>query len=100
MARFIIKIKDRYLEWSTIVDAPVTISATLEDFKEYYLAEYGQSSADELAERLERVEAKGTSSHIHSSLGDCIAGNRAGDNEETLTLDEIYEKYCKDEAKK
>lgn len=95
MARYIIKIKDKYLEWSTVVDAPVTICATLDDFKEYYIAEHGKASIGELAYRLARVEAKGTSSHIHGSLEDCIVGNRAGDNEETLTLDEIYEKYCK-----
>jgi hypothetical protein len=40
MGRFICKFEDKddvyYLEWSTVVDAPVTFGMSLEEFKEYY----------------------------------------------------------------
>lgn len=69
MSRYIIKLtdkrdlKDYYLEWSTIVDAPVTYGMYLEGFKAYYQQEYGRSGMRELPERLKRVEEKGTSAY-------------------------------------
>lgn len=97
MARIICKIltKDcpQYFEYSTIVDAPVTPGMTLDVFKEYYKEMNGRSSLPELDRRLERVEAKGTSSYMDESVEDVVLCNRSGDNEETLTYDELVEKY-------
>lgn len=56
MGRYILKIKDHYLEWSTVVDAPVTFGMLLPEFKEYYRDEYGRDGYRELKHRLERVE--------------------------------------------
>lgn len=86
--------KDYYLEWSSIVDAPVTNGMDLESFKRYYHNKYGRREFEELPERLARVEASGVSSHI-GNLDDLIVYNRAGDNEEVLTKKQIIEKYCK-----
>lgn len=96
MPRYIIKIKDKYLEWSTVVDAPVTYGGTLEEFKEYYLNEYGSSSLANFEERLERVEQVGTSERGAKNLAYTIGVNRAGPKETCLTEDEIYQKYCVD----
>lgn len=100
MGRYIIKLidpetqKEFYLEWSTIVDAPVTYGMTLEEFKQYYLEEYGRSSMDALEFRLARVNNYGTSSVKGKSLKEMIIGNRAGPNEETLTMEGILDTYC------
>ena len=66
--RYIIKLStprgDRYLEWSTIVDAPVTYGMPLDEFTAYYRDQYGAEGMRALPERMARVEAKGTSDRI------------------------------------
>lgn len=94
MPRYIVKLEDYYLEWSTIVDAPVTYGMPLEEFKEYYQEEYGLDGMRYLAERLKRVEAKGISSRIHSSVENLLTVNRAGENGKDISIKEIIEKYC------
>lgn len=94
MGRYILKLHEHYLEWSTVVDAPVTFGMTLDEFKDYYQAQYGYNGSQDLTQRLERVERKGTSSHIHDNAEDVMAGNRAGRNETSLTPEEVYQAYC------
>jgi hypothetical protein len=94
MGRYIIKLDEYYLEWSTIVDAPVTFGMKREDFEAYYREMYGINGMRDLSKRLERADKKGTSSHYHESADDVISGNRAGPNESKLTRDEIYQAYC------
>jgi hypothetical protein len=102
MPRYIIKLhdkkenKDYYLEWSTVVDAPVTYGQSLEDFKEYYKQANGTNSMAELEERLKRVEEKGISGIApFDDLEAEISRNRAGENETSLDLDGILERYCR-----
>lgn len=94
MARTIVKLNGYYLEFSSVVDAPVTFGMSLADFKLYYQEAYGSDGMRELDAQLERVEAKGTSSFIDASAADAMSFNRAGPNESCLTLDEIYQAYC------
>lgn len=94
MPRHIAKIKDKYLEWSTVVDAPVTYGMALGEFTEYYKDEYGDQGLGRLSDRLDRVNQKGTSSHLDDSVESLVCGNRAGPSETELTLDEIYQVYC------
>lgn len=97
MPRYIIKLDTphgpRYMEWSTVVDAPVTYGVPLERFKAYYRERYGTEGMKELPERLERVERTGTSDMI-GTLDGLISCNRAGDKEEELTMEQIIERYC------
>lgn len=85
--------KDYYLEWSTVVDAPVTFGMSIDDFKSYYRRRYGEDAIAKLPERLERVEAKGTSS-MTETLAELIKLNRAGEAENELDYDDIVEDYC------
>ena len=97
MGRGIIKLEkggeSRYLEWSTIVDAPVTWGMTLDEFKEYYRDEYGAEGMRRLAERMARTELKGTSFYLDADVSHTIRHNRAGDCEACLAPDQIWEKY-------
>lgn len=86
--------KEWYLEWSTVVDAPVTCGMSLEDFVRYYEGRYGASSASNLPARLERVAEKGTSAHNYNNVDKLISFNRAGKDEACLTKDELIYKYC------
>ena len=95
MGRPIIKLGEHYLEWSTVVDAPVTFGMLLPEFRDYYQDKYGEHGMRDLDGRLERVEAKGSSYHrIDEDVESVIAGNRAGPGESQLTRDEIYLAYC------
>lgn len=94
MPKYIIKLNNKYLEWSTIVDAPTTEGMTLSEFREYYKQRYGTSSMDEFADRMQRVDETGTSSLMGESLDSLISGNRAGEGETTLTKEEIIKQYC------
>jgi len=94
MGKFIVKLGEHYLEWSTVVDAPVTFGMSLAEFKEYYRWENGERGMKELVARLERVEKKGTSSFTDVDAEDTISINRAGPNETELTRHEIHQAYC------
>lgn len=99
MPRYILKFTedDRawYLEWTSICDAPVVFGMSLEEFKKYYRDEYGRVGSEDLAKRLERVEAKGTSSMLDASLEDFITHNRAGKDGTELSMKQIIDYYCK-----
>jgi len=104
MSRYIIKIyddkfnRDYYMEWSTIVDAPVTYGCSLEEFTEYYRAEYGRQGILELNERMKRVEEKGISAHPpFDNLQSLFKYNRAGEDETCLDKEGILERYCRNQ---
>lgn len=90
MPRTIIKIKDKYFEWSTVVDAPTTYGMTEKELYEFVRSQYGEEGVKALPARLERVNTKGTSSYIYKSLADQIKNNHAGKDGKCLTEDEIY----------
>ncbi len=93
MPRTIIKIKDRYFEWSSIVDAPVTYGMTEEELRQYIEKEYGRRGTEALPERLQRVEEVGTSELGASDIDYTIGCNRAGPQETRFTAEEIYRKF-------
>ena len=95
MPKFIVKIDNFYLEWSTIVDAPVSLGMPLSEFQTWYQAEYGSDGMRGLPDRLARVEKTGTSSFYGETLDDLISGNRAGPDEDELTRDELVAAYCR-----
>lgn len=73
MARVLFKVKDKYYEWSTISDGIVTKAMTLKELKQYYLEEYGrQGFENDFKQRMQRVEKKGVSDHLHESVEDLI----------------------------
>lgn len=93
MASPIIKIKDKYFVWCTIVDAPKTKGMNVDELKEYIREEQGDAGVNELPYRLERVDQKGTSDFSDNSMEDTIRYNRASQYNNQLTANEIYEQY-------
>lgn len=105
MGKFIIKItdptdqKDYYMEWSTIVDAPVTYGMELDEFKKYYQEEYGRQGCIGLQERLDRVAINGSSAiEPYDKVDKLIEGNRAGENETELDKEGLLDAYCRKRA--
>jgi hypothetical protein len=81
MGRAVAKLADdEYVEWSSITDSPVSWIKTRAEAVEVWSEE-----------RVARADKHGDS--FQPPDGNVIAGNRAGDNEETLTLDEIRVQY-------
>jgi hypothetical protein len=80
---------DEYVEWSSVRDAPAT-----------YILTRAQAQARWSAERMERVEAKGHSWIDMPPMTPerIVCVNRAGPDEETLTLDAIRRRYRNPEA--
>lgn len=100
MPRYIVKLPcdgdDYYLEWSSIVDAPVTGGMTLKEFHSYYKEQYGTEGLDRLPERMERVNESGTSDTINRRpVEDWLAYNRAGEGEACISVEEIIELYIR-----
>ena len=101
MALYIMKLtdpkdnKEYYLEWSSVVDAPVTYGADINTFKQYYERQYGKAGMQKLKERLRRVEKQGTSCAFGSTLDEMIACNRAGTNECKISKEDILNEYCR-----
>ena len=94
MGRFIVKLRDRYFEWSTSVDAPVTYGMTADELREHIRDEYGNQGLRELPERLARVERTGCSAHDGRTAASVIRFNRAGDGETTLTEAQLWAAYA------
>jgi hypothetical protein len=103
MAYLILKLndgeRDFYLEWSTHTDAPRTFGMTLNEFTAFYRDEYGRSSMLEFQERMERVEAKGTSDYCGESVDETIARNHAAKDGLCLTKGQIIKVYCHERQK-
>ena len=97
MPRFLVALRRdneiRYIEWSTVVDAPVTYGMTRDELEAYIREEYGREGERALPARLARLDAKGTSSHIYDSADDVMSVNRAGPDETELTPAEIVAAY-------
>lgn len=94
MPKFIVKLaEDKFVEWSTIVDAPVTYILSKEGMIEYLDAEYGRASKENNVVRVDRADKTGTSSMMGDDLESIVSGNRAGPKETEISLAEIIEQY-------
>lgn len=98
MGRCIIKLndgkRDWYLEWSTIVDAPVTYGMTIEEMKAYRKERTGTEGIRYWDEVVARVIAKGVSWYDNTDLDGTLSFNRAGKGETCLTPEQIIAMYC------
>lgn len=93
MGHSIIKLADKYLIWSSVVDAPITYGMNLEEIKRYCVIEYDMSFL-EIESKLKIVEEKGTSSYLFKNVDDQIALNHAGENGECLSKEEVIKAFC------
>ena len=75
MPNYLLKLKDKYFEWSTIVDAPISYGMTLEELLQYIGEKYGQEGMDVLPARLLRLDARGTSANIFWTTADLTKYN-------------------------
>jgi hypothetical protein len=87
MGRYIAKLgDDAYVDWSTVVDAPVSFILTREEA----VAEWSE-------ERVARADHHGTSIWdgypAGSTPDEIVRANRAGPNESELTLEQILVAY-------
>jgi hypothetical protein len=88
--------KERFLVWSSIVDAPITFACTAEEVTEM-LVEDAREDAERMAQdMIDRARVTGSSSRRgFITLADVVAANHAGPSGSALTEDEIVEFYVR-----
>jgi hypothetical protein len=111
--------EDKYVEWSSVVDAPSSSVMNHQELEQYLKATHEREEglfyeqdpklkalkmelvATKISQRLARLAQKGTSAVDEDVTVDTvIAGNRAGPNETELSIKEIIELYTYSAAKK
>lgn len=92
MGRGLVKIKDKFFEWSTIVDAPISWGMSLDELTEHIKRTQGEEGLAVLAGRLERIAKTGTSFYDYT-LEELLSFNRAGLNEVSISENEIYKRF-------
>ena len=111
--------ENKYVDWSSSVDAPVSSIMTKEECYRYVeelekrqhqvyhqddekiKALKMQLVQESVKQRMDRVEKNGTSSLVpDDSMESTIAGNRAGPKEKNITKEEIIELYSYSPEKK
>ena len=89
--------KDKFLTWSTIVDAPITDLMSEEEYRQWYQIEYGRTGMTGLDEKIKEAKETGCNWRGYT-LDDAISGNRAGEDETHATREEIVE-MCDPDAR-
>jgi len=92
MTKCLIKIKDKYFEWSTVSDSPITYGMSKTELRDHIKEEYGNDGIDALPKRLKRISINGTSA-IGETLSETTSVNRAGESETCITIQQIYDRY-------
>lgn len=113
MGRFIVKLTDnKFIEWSTIVDCPVSSVMSKEEAIEFSykskmsLADVGKTQIEEYRRKeaiqaIELADETGMSVPSDRDIEDFLAYNRAGENEKCISdLDELIETYTYSKDKK
>lgn len=98
MGRCLVRLdENKYVSWSSVVDAPITHIMTLAELKEYLLhgSEEDETYIIDTEARIQRLLDKGTSSLEYRSAEEVYKWNRAGKHEECLTREQIIEQYTK-----
>lgn len=94
MGRFLVHHDGKFLEWSTVVDAPVTFGMSPSELRAYVRDRYGSEGVETLDDRMARAVAHGTSCRAPAySFDDIVEGNRAGANETELSRAELVKFY-------
>ena len=95
MSWIIVKVRDKYLVQSTVVDAPITFGMTLDELLDFYMEEMGRSCVESPSfhQSLRRLASYGTTCLLYKSAEETLEGNHAGPNGEELTFEEIYKAY-------
>ena len=78
--------EERYLCWSTIVDAPLTYGVTREQIRTFWLERWGQRGLEDLDRRLAAGGDPETLAYVQPT-------NRAGADETRLTIAQIVDYY-------
>lgn len=83
-----------YLVWSSVADAPLSYGLPSDAFADFARDEYGHIfNGASLETKMALADRLGSSRPGYETLEELIAGNCAGIDGSSLTLDEIVEVY-------
>lgn len=108
MSKFIVRLVDgdepRYVEWSTVVDAPITYLMTRDELQEFLIEDAVERAREEAIRdwplRMARVDATGTSAYGRGDADDEISCNRAGPDESHLPTRQAIAEYLREQEQK
>ncbi len=92
MPTMIVAFGELYCEWSTVVDAPVTVLMSEDDFISHYKEEYGNTGIIGLGARMTLAERTGSSSTMYTKQS-LLCANHAGEEGAWLSEQGIIAKY-------
>jgi hypothetical protein len=81
--------EERFLVWSSVVDAPLSFACTEAQFIEYWVEREQRRAREEAERMIARAREPGR------DLSDVVVANRAGPKEVALTEDEILEFFVR-----
>lgn len=83
-----------FIEWSTVVDAPVTFGMTEAELRDHIGRRYGEEGLEVADARIERAKRLGTSwIGRDENFDELVSYNRAGPNETCLSKDQLVRIY-------
>ncbi len=97
MGRYIVKLyQNKYVHYSSVVDAPISYVMGREQTKAYMMQEDNQDE-ETVERRIARADKIGLSAIDCDDLSGVISCNRAGPKGETITLAQMAEMYASEE---
>lgn len=87
--------EERFLVWSSIVDAPVTFGCTADEVMQFFLDRAARDARESAERALSEARDPQLSRQWEARLEDVVVVNRAGPGEAALTADEIVEFYVR-----
>jgi hypothetical protein len=87
--------EERFLIWSSVVDAPIGFACTAEEFAAFVVRDAVNQARSDAENMLARARLVGTSSRMVECLWDIACANRAGPGERHISEDEVLEFYVR-----
>ena len=91
MGYTIVHHEGRFLEWSSIIDAPICFGMDAVAFRDWCVAKYGTEGAWNLQRRMDDAVTYGSSAK--QSLKEIVWHNRAGPGEGQMTVEDVIRFY-------
>ena len=97
-ARYIVRISDNlndyFMEWSMHTDSPLSRGMLKTAFRTWYLNKYPNYPEEDLEERMDVADYRGSDNPEFKNIDDFLKVNRAGFDGSCLSKKEIIDTYC------
>lgn len=92
MGKCVIMLEGKFMQWSSVTDAPESPLLSEDLFTQYWKDEYGRSGVIDFPRVMETTKQRGCS-YGGMTVNEVISNNRAGEKEKKLTKAQIIKAY-------